>query len=235
MQDVSIVDFFSHPGTRIFTAAGLILIGLLVIEVVSMALGVSLSAKIDATLDLDAPEGPEAPDHGSLASSGLDASGAEPGVFGTAWDWLNAGRVPVLVVLMTLLGAFSAIGLAGQAIAHMLIGYLPGLLATAAALVLSLPVTRATSRLVGRLVPRDESYVIDPDDLIGLTGSVTLGPVTAGDIGRVTLKDRHGNKHFPWVRGATAETRIEIGAVVLLTERRNNEYLVVPADPRLLE
>jgi hypothetical protein len=234
VQDVSVLDFFSGPGTRLFTIAGFILVGLLVIEIVSLVMGVSLSAKIDAMLDLDAPEVPDAADHGGIASSGLDAPGAEPGIFGTAWDWLNAGRVPVVVVIMALLGAFSAIGLAIQAIAHLVIGFLPAFLAAIPAFLLALPLTRGLSRGIGKIVPRDESYAVDRDDLIGLTGIVTLGPVTATEIGRVTLKDGHGNKHFPWVRGATTEVNVATGGIVLLTERHGNEYLVIPADPKLV-
>lgn len=234
-MDGTLLEFFIGPATRPFAVAGLILIGLLVVEVVSLVMGTSLSAKVEAMFDLDGSDA-EVPDaeHGALASSGLDAPGVEPGVFGTIWDWLNAGRVPVLVLLMAFLGLFAGIGFVLQAVIHLTTVFLPSFAAAAIAAVLAVPATRAASRVVGYLVPRDESYAVSREDLIGLTGQVTLGPVTTTEIGRVTLKDSHGNKHFPWVRAASGEASFPIGAVVLLTEHSGNEYLVIAADPKLV-
>ena len=155
-------------------------------------------------------------------------------MFGTAWDWLNAGRVPLLVWIMGWLGAFAAIGYLAQAVAHLGLGFLPAWIVAPPAALLAVPVTRNISRVIGYLVPRDESYAVTADDLVGLTGIVALGPVTDLNIGRVTVKDTHGNKHFPWVRAAEAGAEIAIGATVLLTERRGTEYIVIHADPKLI-
>lgn len=235
MTGGTLLEFFIGPATRPFAIAGLILIGLLVVEIASLMMGASLSSKIDALFDLDGPDvdGPDGA-HGHFAGGGLDAPGAEPGMFGTIWDWLNAGRVPVLVLLMAYLGLFAGIGYVLQAAVHLSTFFLPSSVATVIAAVAAIPATRWISRIVGFLVPRDESYAVSRDDLIGLTGQVTLGPVTHAEIGRVTLKDGHGNKHFPWVRSATADAAFPIGAVVLLTERQGNEYLVIAADPKLV-
>lgn len=234
MTGGTLLEFFFGPATRPFAIAGLILIGLLVVEIASLMMGASLSSKIDALFDLDGPD-VDAPDvHGHLAHTGLDAPGAEAGMFGTIWDWLNAGRVPVLVLLMAFLGLFAGIGFILQAAVHLTSFFLPSFVATVIAALLAIPATRAVSRVVGYLVPRDESYAVSREDLVGLTGQVTIGPVTHAQIGRVTLKDSHGNKHFPWVRAAAAESAFPIGAVVLLTERQGNEYLVIAADPNLV-
>ena len=232
-MDGSLLEFFIGPATRPFAIAGLILIGMLVIEVLSLVMGSSLSAKIDAMFDLDGPDASDVA-HGGLAASGLDAPGAEPGIFGTIWDWLNAGRVPVMVLMMAFLGLFAGIGFILQAVVHLSTVFLPGFAAAGIAAVVAIPATRSVSRIVGYLVPRDESYAVTREDLIGLTGQVTLGPVTATEFGRVTLKDSHGNKHFPWVRATSADASFPIGAVVLLTEHSGNEYLVIAADPKLV-
>lgn len=233
MNDGSVLEFLSGSGTRPFAIAGLILIGLLVIEIVSMLMGVSLSAKIDALFDVDTPDAPDL-DHGGIAASGLDVHAGEGSLFGTAWDWLNAGRVPLLVWLMGLLGAFTAFGYIIQALAHLLIGFLPAFMAAVPAAVLAIPATRNVSRLIGRIVPRDESYAVTRDDLIGLTGTISLGPVTEQEIGRVLVKDAHGNRHLTWVRAAEPGINLPTGAAVLLTERRGTEYLVIAADPDLV-
>ncbi|MDY0872769.1 OB-fold-containig protein [Dongia rigui] len=233
MNDGSVLEFISGAGTRPFAIAGMILLGLLAIEVISMFMGVSLSAKIDAMFDFDAPDVPDL-DHGGIAAGGLDAHGIEGGMFGTAWDWLNAGRVPLLVWIMGWLGTFAAFGYLAQALAHLVIGFLPAWIVAFPAAVAAVPVTRNVSRFIGYVVPRDESYAVTADDLVGLTGVVALGPVTAENIGRVTVRDAHGNKHFPWVRSAASDVEIAIGATVLLTERRGTEYIAIPADPKLV-
>lgn len=233
MNDGSVLEFISGAGTRPFAVAGMILIGLLAIEVISMFMGVSLSAKIDALFDIDSPDAPDL-DHGGLAAGGLDGHGIEGGMFGTAWDWLNAGRVPLLVWIMGWLGTFAAFGYLAQAVAHLVIGFLPAWIVAVPAAVLAVPATRNVSRFIGYLVPRDESYVVTAEDLVGRTGVVTLGPVTANNIGRVTMRDAHGNKHFPWVRAASPGVEIAIGTTVLLTERHGNEYLAIVADPKLV-
>jgi membrane protein implicated in regulation of membrane protease activity len=233
VNDSSVLEFISGAGTRPFAIAGMILICLLAIEIISMFMGVSLSAKIDALFDVDTPDMPDL-DHGGVGAGGLDAHGVEGGMFGTAWDWLNAGRVPLLVWIMGWLGTFAALGYLAQAVAHLVVGFLPAWLVALPAAVLAVPVTRNVSRFIGYVVPRDESYVVTADDLVGRTGTVTVGPVTAENIGRVTVKDSHGNKHFPWVRAAVPDVEITIGATVLLTERRGGEYFAIPADPKLV-
>ncbi|WP_374311103.1 OB-fold-containig protein [Dongia sp.] len=233
MNDGSALEFILGPGTRPFAVSGLILIGLLVIEVISMTMGVSLSAKIDALFDIDTPDAPDL-DHGAVGGSGLDIHAAEGSMFGTAWDWLNAGRVPLLVWAMALLAAFTTFGYVIQAIAHLLVGFLPAGMVAVPSVILAVPLARNLSRLIGHVVPRDESYAISRDDLVGLTGIVSMGPVTDMEIGRVTLKDAYGNKHFPWVRAASSGITLDNGAVVLLTERRGTEYLVIAADPKLV-
>jgi hypothetical protein len=233
VNDGSVLEFISGSGTRPFAIAGLILLGLLMIEVVSMFMGVSLSAKIDALFDIDTPDAPDL-DHGGIAASGLDVHAGEGNLFGTAWDWLNAGRVPLLVWMMGFLGAFTAFGYLIQALVHLVTGFLPAFMAAIPAFVLAIPATRGVSRLIGRIVPRDESYVVSRDDLIGLTGTVSLGPVTEQEIGRVLVKDVHGNRHLTWVRAAGPGIDLPTGALVLLTERRGTEYLVIAADPNLV-
>jgi hypothetical protein len=233
VNDGSVLEFISGPGTRPFAIAGLILLGLLVIEIVSMFMGISLSAKIDALFDVDTPDAPDL-HHGGIAASGLDAHAGEGSMFGTAWDWLNAGRVPLLVWLMGFLGAFTAFGYIIQALAHLVIGFVPAFMAVIPSAVLAIPTTRNISRLIGHIVPRDESYAVTRDDLIGLTGTISLGPVTEQEIGRVLVKDAHGNRHLTWVRAAGPGIDLPTGAVVLLTERHGTEYLVIAADPTLI-
>lgn len=217
-----ILDFLAGPSTKPFAITEAILIGMTLLEVLALTMGTSISAKLDAILHLDHPEA-----DAGVAHDGLHV--AEQAWLSTAWDWFNKGRVPLLILLMVMLGTFGAIGHVIQGVSHALVGFLPTGLACFLSAVLTIPVTRRITRIVGRIVPRDETYVIHNEDLVGSVVTIRLGPVTDQEIGRAQLIDRHGNQHFPWVRGASANVRIEEGAPALIVSRKDNEYLVVPA------
>ena len=78
------MDAFLSPGYQPFTIAGLVMVGLVVIETVSLVAGLSLSHALDHSFPIDAYDGHHAD---------LNETGFLGGVFG----WVNAGRVPVLM------------------------------------------------------------------------------------------------------------------------------------------
>ena len=91
------------------------------------------------------------------------------------------------------------------------------------------------SRVLATFLPRDESYAVDEDALIGRTGVVTLGPVDWDSAGRVKVQDAHGNVHFPRVKAAREGLVIAQGTAVLVVDRVAGTLTVVPAEARLLE
>jgi membrane protein implicated in regulation of membrane protease activity len=213
-----------------------------------MVFGHSLSGTIDHLLHLD--HGDAGIDHGAGHGSALDlhAGADQPptdhtggnfpngSLWGTFYDWLNAGRVPLLILLMAGLSAFAVSGLVLQTVAmHATPAPLPALLAAAIAFLAVIPTTRFTSRLIAHFLPRDESYAIEEADLVGLTGTVTLGPVEADSAGRAKVEDKFGNTHFPRIRAARADLKIEQGAKILVVDRIGSELTVVPAELRALE
>lgn len=242
-------DYLAAPGFQPFTIAALVLIGLCIVESVSLLFGHSISGTIDHLLhidhgDLDADHGPigHAAGHAAGPAAGhaldLHAGGGQPdgNLFGTFYDWLNAGRVPLLILLMAGLGAFAVTGLVLQTLAmHATPAPLPASIASAIAFLAVAPTTRTVSRWIARFLPRDESYAIEQADLIGRTGTVTLGPVEADSAGRAKVEDRYGNAHFPRVRAAREGLVIEQGARILVVDRIGSELTVVPAELRQLE
>jgi hypothetical protein len=92
---------------------------------------------------------------------------------------------------------------------------------------------RWTSRLVSWIIPRDETYALAGQDLIGRVGIVTLGPVQAGAPARAKVQDRYGNWHFPRVTPGAAGLRIPQGARILIVDKVGGEYAVIAAEGRL--
>jgi len=199
------MQLFLAPESLPFAIAAVMLAVLTGLEIVCLLVGFSLGEIIDKAWPGD---------HGGV--SGL-------------MSWLNIGGVPVLILLMLFLGLFAINGFVLQSIAQFVWSPLPAPLAAVPAFVLALPEVRFFSRLVARIVPRDETYAVDLSDLIGRSGEVTVGPLDQGLPGRVRLKDSHGNWHVLRARAARNEAAIAIGAQVLIVDRASNIFIAIPA------
>src|SRR5262245_17184824 len=207
------MELLLAPETKPFAIATVMLLGLIGIELVTLTLGVSLSHFVEKSFHIH-----------------IDKDGHGGGPLG----WLNVGQVPLLILLIVLLGAFAAIGYALQSVANALYAPLPAIIASVIALAAALPMVRAASRTIARIVPRDETYAVEATDLVGRTAEVTVGPLDEGLPGRVKLKDAHGNWHFPRARAAKGHGGMAVGSTVLLVDREGTCFLAVPASDELI-
>jgi len=150
-----------------------------------------------------------------------------------AISWINVGGVPLLIFLLLLLGAFSITGFLIQDIARMVAGPLPATLASVGAVAVSIPLVRAASRGIARVIPKDESYAVGLGDLVGRVGEVVIGPLDQGPPGRVSVADIHGNRHFVWAVAAPSSLPLPQGTMVLLVDRAGTRFVAVKADDEL--
>lgn len=205
------------PGFYPFTIAALILVGLVTVEIVAMVVGMSFASLLD---------------HGGPAH-GAHEGQADSGPLAGWMSWLNRGGVPILILIMIWLAAFAISGFVIQGVAKSIVAPLPTVVAGAAAFAAALPVTRTLSRWTARIFPGDESAVIAQADLIGLTGTVALGPLDQGKPGRVRVKDRYGNIHV--LRAIAADDHvIPQGAIVLLVDGAGGLFQAIPAPSDLV-
>jgi len=203
-----------QPGTEPFWLALMVVAGLGVVEILSLLLGASVSGLLDDGLGFHGP------------------GHADASVLGGWMSWLNAGGVPVLVLAVVFFSAFAAIGFALQSMASSILTPLPLLMAVPASVALALPVTRWSSRSLARIIPRDESSVISQSDLVGLLGTVTLGPLDQGHPGNVRVRDSHGNIHLLRAMAAPGYV-IETGALVVIVDGTDGLFQAIPAPPEL--
>lgn len=199
------MELFLAPECLPFAVSALILVGLTALEMLSLLVGFSFGEVLNKAW----PE-----DHGGI--SGL-------------LSWLNYGGVPVLVLIMLLLGMFAINGFVLQAVAHAFWAPLPALIASVPAFLVAIPAVRYSSGLVARIVPRDETYVVDLADFVGRIAEVTVGPLDQGLPGRVRAKDRHGNWHVFRAKAAPDEAPIAIGAQVLIVDRKSDVFIAIIA------
>jgi membrane protein implicated in regulation of membrane protease activity len=209
------MDVLMSGSYQPFIVAGLVMTGLVAIETISLVAGFSLSHFIEQGFE-------------SEAFGGYHANTGETGFIGGLMGWINAGRVPLLIVIITWLAAFAVAGFMLQTLAASLLAPLPVAVAGLIAFCLAAPATRFTTRLVSRIVPHDETYAVSDADLIGRVAEVTLGPLDQGPAGRVKVRDIHGNWHFPMARLADGHDPIPVGAQALLVDRSGTTFLVIP-------
>ena len=145
--------------------------------------------------------------------------------------WLGFGRLPLLMLLVVFLACFSVIGLVGQQIAVSTIGtLLPGWIAIPAAGVAALPATGGMARIVGAIMPRDETTAIGIDQLIGLHAQILVGTAAAGSPAKARVRDFHGQTHYVMVEPDTPDTRFTEGTEILLVRRENQVFRAISSD-----
>ena len=204
----AVTDILLAPDVRPFAIAAAIMAALGGLEALTMIVGFSISELIGADFALEA-------EHDSA--------------IGGLFLWINAGRVPLLILIILVLGVFAIAGFFLQGIAHIAGTAIPVALAALFAAALSLPAVRATSRGIARIIPRDETYAVNDADFVGKVAEVAIGPLDQGLPGRVRLKDVFGNWHSVLARASADSNPLPVGASVLLVDRDSKSFIAISA------
>jgi Protein of unknown function (DUF1449) len=205
---LGLTDHLLQPEVRPFAIAAMMIIIVGGVEVTSMVIGASLSELVGHAIDFD---------HGG------------DNAFINAVAWLNVGSVPLLVFIVLILGMFSITGFLIQDAARAIASPLPLIAAVPLACAASVPLVRGTSRLVSRIIPKDETYAVKLADLVGRVGNVSVGPLDQGLPGRVRVKDAHDNWHTVTASAAPNSPPLPVGASVLLVDRSDGHFIAIAA------
>lgn len=209
----AVTDLLLSPDVRPFAVAAAIMIALGGVELLTTLAGFSAGELLGKDFAVEAESG-----------NPID------GLF----LWINAGRLPLLILIILALGSFSIAGFLLQAVAHLAGLALPASIAALAAAAFSLPMIRTTSRGLARIIPRDETYVVNEADFVGRTAEVSVGPLDQGLPGRVRLKDIHGNWHTVTARASADSDALPVGASVLLVDRDARSFIAISAPSDLI-
>ncbi len=204
----AVTDILLAPDVRPFAIAAAIMAALGGLEALTMIVGFSISELIGADFALEA-------EHDSA--------------IGGLFLWINAGRVPLLILIILVLGVFAIAGFFLQGVAHIAGTAIPVALAALLAAALSLPAVRVTSRGIARIIPRDETYAVNDADFVGKVAEVAIGPLDQGLPGRVRLKDVFGNWHSVPARASADSNPLPVGASVLLVDRDSKSFIAISA------
>ena len=210
----ALTDILLAPDVRPFAVAAGIMVALGGIELLATLVGFSIGELFGKEVAVEADSG-----------NGL----------GGLFLWINAGRLPLLVLIILALGVFAITGFFLQGLAHGAGLSIPVPIAAIAAAGFSLPVIRLTSRGIARIIPRDETYAVDQADFIGHVAEVSVGPLDQGLPGRVRLKDVFGNWHTVSARASHDSPNLAVGVSVLLVDRDSRGFIAIAAPADLIE
>lgn len=143
-------------------------------------------------------------------------------------NWLNAGRLPLLMTIVILLAAFGLAGFAIQQLAASVTGkLLPALYAVPAALVAALPLTSILGRGLAHVLPRDETTAVGLDSLVGRRAQIVVGTAAVGSPAQARVRDIHGQVHYVMVEPDLTDQRFGEGTAILLVRREPNGFRAI--------
>ena len=196
-------EFILHSSNFVFTIPLLIVAIIAGLEIVGAVLGISLTT-IDIDINIDSAS------HPNLT-----------GVFG----WAGHGNVPFIIWLCIL---FTCFGVTGLCINFVLLEVFSTtfsqILTAPVALIAAAIPTKIFSRIIARIIPREESSVVNTSSFIGKLAVVTAGKATKTMSAEASLLDEHGQRHYMLVR---PESNIEIhhGTEIILFEKVDGIWL----------
>lgn len=193
-----------------FGLALIIVVFIALLEGVGVLLGLSVSSMLDNLFSVDTEFDADMPD--SALSSLL--------------GWLCLDRVPLLVWLLVLLTSF---GISGYCINYTLTAELalPVWITVLVSMTLALVVTRKLVKVMGQMMPKNESAAVSSQEFTGLVATITLGTASQGKAAEAVLKDQFEQKHYVMVEPEDGVEPISQGDQVILKHKTGSVWRVI--------
>ena len=195
-----------EPHNTIFTVAFVVMLCFAVLEITSLLFGLGISEWLHDLLphggDTSGGAGMEA--HADVDAS-MDAdvdSGVQHdgniGVMHSMLNWLEVGKLPLLVTMNIFFAAFSILGFLLQGATILITNdqALPSWLAGLIAFAVALPVLKTGNRWVSKVWPQDETSAVKQEEFVGCHGVIATGMATAERAAEVKFIGPRGDVHY---------------------------------------
>lgn len=208
-----------------FAVALALMLIIAAVEGASLAIGAGVSGVLDKlipSIDFDTIEAPEI----------SNTSGVTQFL-----GWLRIGKVPFLITLIIFLTLFGLTGLFIQSFVQSLTGWLlPAPVAVVPALVIVLPLLRVSHGVVSRIIPKDETYAVTEDSLLGKIAVITSGTATAERGAQGRVKDEYRKDHYILIKPDNEKETFSRGTSVLLVRKSGAFfYAIFNPNPKLID
>ena len=163
-------------------------------------------------------------DHADHAHGDFDG---DVGVFGQIMSWLHMGEIPVTVLAMVFLLAFSVSGLGIQNMLNARFGtLLPASIAVWPAGIIALLSTRVCGGLLKPILPREETAAVSQESFVGCAARINIGTARPGKPAEARVTDKFGHTHYVMVEPEHDE-EFKAGSPVLIIKRHDHIYRVI--------
>lgn len=202
---------FAEPFT-IYTISLLFLLGLCVLEILFFFVGMSLGklAHFDVDLDLD-------------YDFNVDLDHAQD------LNFLNLGKVPFLVILLSFAGLFTFFGMGTHILSNNIFGtYISNFIVAPASIGLSAFFTSSITGLWRKYFPSEETYAVNDKNFIGFKGKVVGNRMDDENPCQVSFVDKFGTKHYMMAKPAiVGDVMYEGDDVFLVKKEASGLYYVL--------
>ena len=155
------------------------------------------------------------------------------GPFDKALGWLHVGRVPALVLLVIFLAGFALTGFALNMVAQRIFGvWLAVWIAVPLAFVSALPIVRILGAGLARVIPKDETFAVTFDSLVGRVATIVSGTARRGYPAQAKVSSQHGQTHYIMVEPDEDGMTFEGGTSVLLVRQLSGSRFSGIRNPR---
>jgi hypothetical protein len=155
------------------------------------------------------------------------------GPFDNVLGWLHVGRVPILVLLVIFLAGFALTGFALNMATSRLLGlWVPVWIATPLAVVSALPIVRTAGAVLARVIPKDETFAVTLDSLVGRVAVIVTGTARRGYPAQAKVVTQHGQTLYVMVEPDEDGVTFESGTGVLLVRQVAGSRFSAIRNPR---
>lgn len=228
---------FLTPEAFPFSIALCVVLGLFILEIISLILGGSIMAigsdapdidvDLDADFDIDLDTDIDTDIDAGLdieADLSTDTDIAPSGLLG----WLGITEVPFLIWLVSFLTIFGLSGLVILNVGSAMTGLtIPLAVSVPLATVAAAYCARFIARVVAAIMPKTESTAMRTRFLGGHHGVISQGTARRGHPAEAKIKDRHGNTHYLRVEPLDDDAEIPQGRDVHVIRKRDGMFFVV--------
>lgn len=219
------IEFILKSQNFPFTISLTIMLLIALLEGVSTFLGAGLShlvdslipdIDVDADIDIDVDADIDSPDiiHAGILTKTL--------------GWFRIGEVPFLIILIVFLTSFGLVGLFIQTTLFKMTGLiLPGLIASAITLPVTLPIVRIFTGIIAKIMPKDETDAVAEKSFIGRMAVITLGKASSGSPAQAKLKDKFGKTHYLMIEPDMENTEFQQGEHVLVVKQTGSGFKAI--------
>ena len=178
-------DFFFQPLNYPFLSAVIVLGVILLLELISMIIGVGFSELFDSSASMD------------ISDSVSADIGGSAGFFADVFSWIRVKKVPLLVLIVIFSALFSVSGYGIQLISKDRLGFLlPLYLSIPLAVVITMPLYRSIAGFFAKKFFKDESSAVSESSFTGKIAIINSGTARKGNPTEAKLKDEYGQLHY---------------------------------------